>query len=370
MTDTLPVTDAAGVSSGADREMELWTAGVGLPGLGVRQARRAEEQGWDGIGLVDSQNLAGDPYVELGLAAAATTTLRLATAVTNPLTRHPAAAATAMATVHAESGGRAVLGIGRGDSSLAHLGLSPAPVPLFRTYLCQLQGYLRGADVPFAQHAEVPSVEALGLAGGPEASRLRWLDPGLAKVPVDVAASGPKVIALGAELADRVTLAVGADPARVRWAIDIARRVRPDTALGAYLPVVVHADRSKARELISGGVASFARFSVMHGTVVGPADEASRATLTAVHDRYDMGHHFTHGSPQSAALTDNVIDAFGVAGPPTYCVERLIELAELGLSKLFFLGGGFGMDAVERRDSERLLVERVLPALRQDGGHG
>src|SRR5258708_16341608 len=115
--------------------LEIWTAGVGIPGLTARMARRAEDEGWDGIGLVDSQNLAGDPYVELGLAAAATSSIGLATAVTNPLTRHPAAAATAIATVQAESGGRAVLGIGRGDSSLAHLGLSPAPVPLFRSYL-------------------------------------------------------------------------------------------------------------------------------------------------------------------------------------------------------------------------------------------
>jgi 5,10-methylenetetrahydromethanopterin reductase len=347
--------------------LELWTAGVGIPGFGVRQAVRAEQEGWDGIGLVDSQNLAGDPYIELALAASATTTLKLATAVTNPLTRHPAAAAAAIATVQAESGGRAVLGIGRGDSSLAHLGLAPAPVAVFRAYLQRLQGYLRGEDVAFDDNAEVPSVERLGLAGGPEASRIRWLDPRLPKVPVDVAATGPKVIAAGAELADRVTLAVGVDRDRVRWAVEVARAVRPDVVLGAYLPIVVHPDRSRARALVSGGVASFARFSVMHGRVVGPTDEARRETLENVHDAYDMDHHFTHGSPQSAVLTDDVIDAFGIAGPPSYCVERLLELVGLGLTKLFFLGGGFGMDGADRRGSQQLLVEEVVPALRQGG---
>jgi 5,10-methylenetetrahydromethanopterin reductase len=351
--------------------LEIWTGGVGIPGATARLARRAEDEGWDGIGLVDSQNLAGDPYVELGLAAAATSRIRLATAVTNPLTRHPSVAATAMATVQAESGGRAVLGIGRGDSSLAHLGLAPAPVAMFRQYLERLQGYLRGEEVPFQPLDEVASVGTLGLAGGPQTSRLRWLPRDVPKVPVDVAATGPKVIAVGALLAERVTLAVGADGARIRWAIEAARSARfsaglaaDGLALGAYVPVLVHPDRATARTLIAGGVASFARFSVMHGKVVGPVDEAGRRTLTAVHDAYDMERHFTHGSPQSAPLTDEVIDAFGVAGPPSYCVERLRELVELGLSKLFFMGGGFGLGREERQAAHRLLVDEVLPALR------
>ena len=81
---------------------EAWIAGVGLPRSTVRQARRAEDEGWDGIGLVDSQNLAADPFAELALAASATSRILLGTAVTNPITRHPAATAAAIATVHAE----------------------------------------------------------------------------------------------------------------------------------------------------------------------------------------------------------------------------------------------------------------------------
>jgi 5,10-methylenetetrahydromethanopterin reductase len=246
---------------------------------------------------------------------------------------------------------------------------------MFRTYLERLQAYLRGEDVPFDVAAdgagEVRASEALGMAGGPETSRLRWLGATSTKVPVDVAATGPKVIAVGAVLADRVTFAVGADPERVRWAIDVAGAARQaagldphSLGLGAYLPLIVHADRSTARRLIAGGVASYARFSVMHGQVVGPAAEADRRTLAAVHDAYDMDRHFTYGSPQSAALTDDVIDAFGVAGPPSYCLERLLELSEMGLTKFFVMGGGFGLARDERESSERLLVEEVLPGLR------
>ena len=37
-----------------------------------------------------------------------------------------------------------VLGIGRGDSALAHLGRAPARLAWFERYLANLQAYLRG----------------------------------------------------------------------------------------------------------------------------------------------------------------------------------------------------------------------------------
>lgn len=348
---------------------EFWTAGAGAPGRTGHIARRLEAAGWDGWALVDSQNLAPDPYVHLGLAAAATTTLKLATGVTNPITRHPAAAATAIATVQAESGGRAVLGIGRGDSSLAHLGLAPASLDAFERYLERLQCYLRGDDVPFDVPGDggsglAASSQRLGLAGGPESSRIRWIAAAGPKVPVDVAATGPKVITIAARHADRITFAVGADVERLGWAVGEAKSTGTAADLGAYVPVVVHPDRATAQSLISGGVASFARFSVMHGRVTGPADERSRGALNTIHDTYDMNRHFSDGSPQSQGLPPEVIDAFGIAGPPAYCIERLSALIELGLTKVVIMGGGIGMDRDAGRESRRLLAEEVLPALR------
>lgn len=343
--------------------------GVPSPGRTAATARRAEEEGWDGLTVVDSQNLAPDPYVHLALAAAATSRLKLGTGVTNPLTRHAAATATAIASVHAESGGRAVLGIGRGDSSLAHLGLAPASPAAFERYLVRVQAYLRGEEVPFDAEGDGGSVAApsstLGMAGEPSGSRIHWIAAsGLGKVPVEVAATGPRIIAIAARHADRVVFAVGADVERLRWAIDQARAAAPGAALGAYVPVVVHEDRDRARELIGGGVASFARFSVMHGKVSGPIADSQRDALEAVHDRYDMRAHFTHGSPQSRGMPDELVDAFGIAGPPSYCADRLGALTELGLEKLILMSGGVGMDREAGRQSRRLLVDEVLPKLR------
>lgn len=353
--------------------LEIWTAGASPASRVRRTAERLEQTGWDGWALVDSQNLAPDPYILLALAATATDRLKLATGVTNPLTRHPAAAANAIATVQATSMGRAVLGIGRGDSSLAHLGLAPARPAAFERYLIRLQGYLRGEAVPFDVEGDGSGVAAssslLEMAGAPQASQIRWmtaLNARAPKVPVDVAATGPRVISIAARHADRITFAVGAAPERLRWAIAQSQEsaVR-NVEIGAYVPVVVNPDRDAARLLISGGVGSFARFSVMHGRVHGPVDPDGHAVLRAVHDSYDMNQHFSQGSPQSRTLTPEVIDTFGIAGPPDYCIEQLRALVDLGLTKLVLLGGGTGMDGDSRALSHRLLTQEVLPALRQ-----
>jgi 5,10-methylenetetrahydromethanopterin reductase len=353
---------------------EVWALGVGLPGLAARQAARVEAAGWDGLAVVDSQNLSGDVYIALALAAHATERLRLATGVTNPYTRHPAVTAGAIATVQAESAGRAVLGIGRGDSALAHLGLAPAPVDAFERYLARLQAYLRGEEVAFAvRSAEDPgSVESLGLASRPTASRLQWLRPSLPKVPVSVAATGPRVIAAAARQADRCTFAVGADPDRLNWAVASARAARAAAGLpesgvsfGAYLNVVAHPDRDVALALASGGLASFARFSVMHGTATGPVSDEQRDVLNRIHEVYDMNQHTFAGAPQAGQLTPEFASRFAILGPPEECRERLLELIGLGLDHLMIIGPSLGSDRDEATAAVTRFEAEVLPALHE-----
>ena len=349
---------------------EFWTFGRGVPGSddpavfdSVQQAQRAEELGFDGIIYVDSQNLAGDCYVAMGLAARATTRLKLGTGVTNSYTRHPAVTASAIASVQAESRGRAYLGIGRGDSALAHLGLAPHAVGPFERYLEQLQSYLRGDDVPFDEG----DVDALGLADTPQASRIRWLRAG-EKVPVDVAATGPRVIAAAARHADRVSLSVGADPERIRWGMDVARAAREAAGLAAeipfaaYVPLVVDEDAELAMEIGAASLSLFARFSNMYGEIVGPATEQQRAVLTAVHDAYDMHSHGRAGSAQAAAVTAEFGRDFGIFGPPDHCVQRLGELIELGIDKFFLVGSPIDPSVPASAASERFVAE-VAPQL-------
>lgn len=352
---------------------QLWTLTVSSPQSAARFAKSAEDAGWAGMAVVDSQNLAGDSYVALALAAVATTRLGLATGVTNPITRHPAVTASAIASIQRVSEGRAVLGIGRGDSALAHLGRSPARVDAFERYLRVLQSYLSGRAVPFDEldfHERMaPPVADLGLAGSPDASRLLWLGESAAKVPVEVAATGPRVIAAAARHAERVMLAVGADSDRLRWGMELARQSRreaglePDgIAFGAYVNLVCHPDVAIARQLVAGGLATFARFSVMHGTASGPVSPEEQKVFSDLHRAYDMRQHTRADSRQATALTPEFVDRFSIVGPPDDCLRRLEEIAGLGIDKLVLIGPTAGADRTEAARSLETLTRDVLPA--------
>ena len=350
--------------------LQFWTTTVAIPHRAAAMAAHFEAQGWDGMLVVDSQNLAGDPYVTLAMAATGSSRLGLGTGVTNPVTRHAAATATAIAGVHRLSGGRAVLGIGRGDSALAHLGHSPARVAWFERYLANLQSYLGGDEVSFADSgipAEVaPPLDDLGLAEAPSASRIEWINPDH-KVPVEVAATGPRVIAAAARHAERVMFALGAEPARVAWGIETARAVAADAGrelgdldLGAYVTVVPHPDVTTARRLASTGTSLFARFSVMDGEIRGPADADQRAVLRDIHDRYDMTMHARPGGAQTGALTDEFIDRFAIVGDAEHCVSRLEELVQLGITRVAVNGVGLGATGPAAEAAE-LLEREVMP---------
>jgi 5,10-methylenetetrahydromethanopterin reductase len=337
--------------------MELWTMRIPEIGIVVAQAERAERLGWDGITFTDSQNLVGDPFVAVALAAAATQRLRFATGVTNAYTRHPAALANIAATVQETSGGRFVLGIGRGDTAMFHLGEKPMPVARFIASVTDVQTYLANETVDCNGHA----------------SRLQWLDRcRQPKVPLDIAASGPRVIEFAARIAERVTLAVGADPDRVTWAIDATRKAAADAgrdpstiSLGAYVNVGCHPDLDAARDLISGAVAAFAHFSSMPGSTGAGLAEADRVVVAEVGRTYDSNQHLSNTAAHTAGLTPEFVDRFAVVGPPDACAERLHGLAELGIERFVITGASFRADREHARLSEQLLASELLPALRE-----
>lgn len=355
--------------------MEVWTQFAASPRGIVKVAEDAEAKGWDGLSVVDSQNLSGDPFVALAMAGAATERIGLATAVSNPVTRLPAAAATGIASVDVVSRGRAVFGVGRGDSALAHLGRSPARLKYFASFLDQLQAYLAGKpvgfdDVPITDEI-APPMSTLALPQAPEDSRIRWLE-GRRKVPVEVAASGPKVIALAAVKADRVMFALGADPARLAWGVETARQARldagmdPDTLeFGAYINCVCHTDIDAARDMVRGGLTTFARFSVMHGKTVGPLSDAMAETMHKVRAAYDMRKHTESGSAQAAALTPEFIDSYAIVGPPEHCIERFKAIAATGVSKVAMSGNLRGASTEIGFQAKALMEDEVLKVIQQ-----
>ncbi len=159
-----------------------------FPPLGktAQTARNVEDLGFASMLFPDSQNLAPEVWGQLMLAAAATSKLQLGPGVTNSVTRDAAVTASAALALQVESGGRAVLAIGRGDSSVQRIGKREDPVASFERYLMALQGYLRGEVVD---------------RDGFE-SRLEWLRHAkVPKVPIEVAATGRRVIEVAARCA-------------------------------------------------------------------------------------------------------------------------------------------------------------------------
>ncbi len=343
------------------------------PDVALAEARRHEAAGWDGIGLVDSQCIAGDVYAQLAAIARATERIEIGTWVTNTLTRHPAATASAIGTVDLYSNGRAYLGVGRGDSSLAHLGAAPVSVEQFLRYVQTTRDYLAGRGVPLDEARswlkDARPVTDLAIAHAPDESRIVWRGASPRVVPVDVVASGPRMIRLGAVQGDRVTLAVGADVERLRLAVGLARSARtqagldPDSrSIGALITLAPLADLPRARALCAGAVAAQARFAAMFGPGQGDIHDQDRAVIEGVSKSYDMDRHGGQGT-QLGALTDEFIDRFAVLGAPSACVDRLHEIAELGIDRISVVASGTGCDPTLVEASYHAIVDQVLPSL-------
>lgn len=211
---------------------------VDAPGTFRGMARRVEEAGYDHLWLTDSSLHARDVYVYLALAAAETSRVRLGTAVTNPLTRHPGVTAVSAATVDELSGGRMVLGIGAGDRPVEAFGLRPAPVARVEGAIGAIRDLLAGKTLD-------------GWQGGLEFRDAHLRVGARPGVEIFLAASGPRMLDLAGAAADGVILLVGLFEQGLRYAIERveagarrAGRPRPHLAVFAYGAVDEDEDRA------------------------------------------------------------------------------------------------------------------------------
>jgi 5,10-methylenetetrahydromethanopterin reductase len=318
-------------------------------------ARTIEDLGFASLVMPDSQNLAPEVWIQLALAAKATSRLRLGPGVTNSVTRDPAVTACAALTLQVESDGRAVLAIGRGDSSVQRIGKTQDPVARFERYVAQVHSYLCG--------------EAVDRDGFQ--SQLEWLaDTKVAKVPVEVAATGRRVIAAAARQADRICFAVGADPdhlaTMLALARDEARAAGRDPAtlrFGAYVTCVLHDDVAAAREAVRGAAATFARFSALPGSRLETLPEPLRQAAAYLREHYDMRDHTRTGVAHTAGISDEFVDWFGIVGPAERALPRFRRLAALGLEFVHVIPGSTGISREIAFATLTSLSREIIPAL-------
>ncbi len=107
--------------------MEVWLHGFAFPGRVVELAQRAEAWGFTGLLIADSQNLTADIWVEIALAGASMSRLRLGPGVTNPITRRLAVTASAAATSKSRHQAGRCSGSHRGTRRSARSGVGTYP---------------------------------------------------------------------------------------------------------------------------------------------------------------------------------------------------------------------------------------------------
>lgn len=302
--------------------------GVDEPVTFAAMVREIEDLGFDHLWITDSSLHARNCYVTLAMAALHSAHLRLGTAVTNPLTRHPAITAAAIASVDELSGGRAVLGIGTGDRPLLALGLKPSPLADLEAAVVAMRSLWRGDEV---------DVEA-GSFSLHEA-KLRFA--ARADIPVFVSASGPRTLELAGRLADGVIVLAGLSTEAVRWALEhvdggagavaagagirphveggagaAATGIRPHLAVFAY--GAIDADRRRALEHARSIAAWFPQTAPVACRLAGLPDEVSGAVRRAY-----AGGEFQEAAAAAALLPDDFVRKMALAGDEADARERI-----------------------------------------------
>ena len=163
-------------------------------GLTTELAVLAERLGYRRCCVYDEGLATRDVFVTLAAIAAGTAEIQLGTGITNPFVRHPGATVTAIASIDEISGGRTFLGLGAGGGlTLDPLAIRRArPVEAVR-FMVETTRRLLAGDV----------VDAIGPISSYTGARFGY---GRADIPIFMAGRGPRMTALGAELADGFNL--------------------------------------------------------------------------------------------------------------------------------------------------------------------
>ena len=304
---------------------------------------RAETLGFRGVWVADSQSVFRDAFMALTLFADRTKRMELATGVTNIITRHPAVLAHSFATLNEYSNGRAVLGIGVGDSAVHTIGEKPARLKRMEEVINVLRKLMAGEEVNFDG----------------QDIKVSWPP---CKVPVVIACSGPRSLQLAGRIADGVLFQVGADPDLVLYAkknIGIgARQAGRDLSeikLYQRLAFAVSEDREQVRTEARGYA------SVAAGTIYKAVPEEDipadlRSDLQLMKEKYDYQQHGSMDSEHAGLITDRILDAVAITGTPDEVIPRLQGLTDLGIEN-------FVLPIATKHPDEVIntLAEKVMP---------
>ncbi|MFK4071295.1 TIGR03842 family LLM class F420-dependent oxidoreductase [Streptomyces sp. NPDC029674] len=286
--------------------------------------RRAERNGFHYGWTFDSSVLWQEPFVIYSRILEHTTRLTVGPMVTNPGTRTWEVTASTFATLNDMYGNRTVCGIGRGDSAMRVAGRKPNTL----ARLAEAIDVIR--DLAEGREADI----------GGQSLRLPWVRDG--RLPVWMAAYGPKALALAGQKADGFILQL-ADPYLTEWMVKAVRdaaadagRDPADVKICVAAPAYVGDDLAHAREqcrwfggMVGNHVADLVAKYGEHSSMV---PQALTAYIKA-REGYDYSHHGRAGNPDTAFVPDEIVDRFCLLGPVESHLERLRQLEELGVDQ-------------------------------------
>jgi len=255
--------------------------------------------------------------------------------VTNPATRDVTVTASLFATLNEMFGNRTVCGIGRGDSAVRVINGRPVSLAELREGIRVIRGLASGESVEYRGST----------------LRLPW-NPG-SRLPVWVAAYGPRMLALTGEVGDGFILQL-ADPDVVAWSVGAVRAAAeragrdPDEVTVCVAAPAYVTDAAEGRSLahaydqcrwfggmVGNHVAEIVARYGPGGTeeAAGVAIPAALTAFVAGREGYDYNEPGRAGNTHTAFVTDEIVDRFCLVGPPERHVERLHELAALGVDQ-------------------------------------
>jgi probable F420-dependent oxidoreductase len=285
----------------------------------------AEQHGFEYGWTYDSHILWQDSYATLPVVAQHTEKMKLGHFVTNPGIRDATVTASWYATMQDLSGGRMVMGIGRGDSSRRVVGLKPVKVADFEARCAMLKELMNGRKVEW---------------NGKELE-LTWARRELPEIEMWIAGYGPKALAVAGRVGDGVIIQL-ADPQIIQWIMDTARKSaeeagRDPAALKCIVgaPSKVTDDLPKAREEVRWFPAMVSNHVMDLIEKYGFDSEIPEALTEYVKARkfYDYKDHSRVGAAHGEFVTDEIAERFTVIGNVEQCIAKLRELESVGVDQ-------------------------------------
>lgn len=296
--------------------------GVDQPAEFEAMVAEIESLGYDNFWLTDSSLHSRYCWAYLTLAARQTTRMNIGTAVTNPVTRHPAITAVAAATVAEISGGRTILGIGAGDRPLLSLGQQPARIATLEASVAAIRALWAG-----------DSVAADGPGFALHDAHYRF--PPKLDIPVYLAATGPRTLELAGRIADGVILLAGLHPDGITFALEHidrgvaagGRSQRPHVTVFAY--GAIDEDEQAAIAAARTIAAWFPQTAPVHCRLAGLSQEI----IDQVRGSY-AGGEFQEAARAAGALPVDFVKRMALAGGRDEAREHLRTLAGLGVDSV------------------------------------